>query len=206
MMLLAILTTLFLPDVQAAKVHSVEGQVWVTRQDKREPLKTGADVWADDRVQTDRNANAILLLAPTVGVKLNPESEVLLKQTGAGFWEPELIRGGILSYVHNPQKKATSVYKLKTRSAVMGVRGTLFFAQDKQAEPLFVCPCIGSVQISSLDGKSKTVVTSKAHDFPKTVAPSNDQMDNRLKPAPVGTDHTDAEAKILITAVTQQKN
>ena len=86
-------------------------------------------------------------------------------------------------------------HQIRTRTAIMGVRGTgVYFEADP--EETYFCTCYGVVDMrASSDPTSKATVSAKRHDEPKYIV-ANAAAGRRIRPAPF-KDHTDEELMIL---------
>ncbi len=90
-------------------------------------------------------------------VKIPPSSRVKILKS-AGEVELQLVRGRIFSKVKKSEVSDKSHFKIRSQSAVMGVRGTEFFASvDEQSHDLWMCVNEGKVEISS-EGTAKPIL------------------------------------------------
>lgn len=192
------------PTGMIGKVVKSGGAASRNFDQKSEPLKPGDFVYAGDTIESgngemlllaaDGTVRAALKLKPATRVKLEPATE------GGPGLRVELLRGGILSDVHNP-KKSPNAYEIRTKTATMGVRGTVFYAHE-MAGRLFLCTCAGEVGIKTADSGSEERIKSTHHDRPITLsAKSTGPLAERLKSAPMGEDHADSDAAELEKAL-----
>lgn len=185
-------------------VHSASEGALKTRGSVQSPLKPGDRLQAGDIVST-ASGSATLLLSDgklKTAIKLRPETSVRVFRELTGF-EAVLQRGGLLSDVHNPEKRAHAL-QIRTRTAVMGVRGTIFYTQELKGRPLFLCTCVGKVAVRAAGPKGagparkgppdEVVFESKHHDRPVTIQAGDSALGGRIQPAPMGDEHSDPEA------------
>ena len=162
-------------------------------------LVTGDPIYAGIRIDTG-SAGAILLLHEgtiQAALKLKPETALTIRAVAGGGIQTDLEHGMILSDVHNPDKRPTP-YIVRTRTAVMGVRGTVFFVKEEPGKDVFLCTCSGEVSVHT----GRTTATAETfkgthHDHPVLIHEGDGSLASRTSPAPMGSDHTDAEGAEL---------
>ncbi|HXH31456.1 MAG TPA: FecR family protein [Bacteriovoracaceae bacterium] len=74
----------------------------------------------------------------------------------------ELIKGVLFTY----KSKGESSLKVKTKNAVMGIRGTKFYVEEKDNET-YLCVCEGKVEISNEAGMELVSREEDVHVRPK---------------------------------------
>lgn len=116
-------------------------------------------------VTTAPNALLIFTLPDASLVKVNPNSQVRVESAGKQN-TLELLRGGVFSQVqkHDAQEagsKPTNHFRIKTKAAVMGVRGTEFFTSLEETSPsdpsVWMCVREGEVEVQKSKGEAVTV-------------------------------------------------
>ncbi len=188
----------------AGKIADLQGSAWRVEGSKREALKQDSPVFAGDVVKTDAASQATVLLANEAALLVKASSEIKIDHPGAKNWNLQLKSGSVLSSVKHFDDQPVK-FKLRTRSAIMGVRGTTFFARDEgKGKPMFFCPCEGKLEVGSTDGKSSETFTSKHHDAPRLIEDKGSKMGERLKTTPPGLDfgHSDEDGKKLSDLLT----
>lgn len=195
-LLLLIGAPVYAASPEVGKVVELTGTVQRLTRSGPEEVQSGSALFAGDRIRTEKGSRAILKLADDAAVLVKPDSEVVVLRNKDRTWTMELKRGAIYSHVHNPVKKK-DLYRVKTRSAVMGVRGTTFYVESPVDGPCFICACHGTVAIRSLDGKEEVLIKSAHHDAPRRIQKGRSLL-GRLQPAEKGQDHSDAEAAELL--------
>jgi hypothetical protein len=148
------------PAVRAenARLTHVHGDVRVERP-KKDPVdkaKAGTEFTAGDTVVTGPDSLAIATLPGGALTKLNAGTRLTAIRLAANDNEVKLESGGVFSQVR-AAKSARSVFRVRARSATMGVRGTEFFAAYGQESDVWMCVNEGSVEVISEDGKPVTV-------------------------------------------------
>ncbi len=131
------------PDTRAGTFKQVQGEVRLGRGDGR-AVQAGEAVRAGERIRTGQDGAASLVLKDGTVMVLGPDSTADLSQyqfnatTQEGNLLVELLQGsvrvvtGLLARV-NPER-----FKVKTPTAVVGVRGTDFIVEaNPRAEPLY---------------------------------------------------------------------
>jgi hypothetical protein len=180
------------------KVAEMKGKGFVLRDGNREALAPGAVVNENDVIETNSDGTATLVIqdgSVKSAVMIKPSSRIKLSGKPGQAVEIGLERGAVLSSVNTPDyKKRPQPFRVRTKSATMGVRGTVFFVKADVGAPTFVCTCIGKVHIEH-DKFGAMDIESKHHDAPKQI---QENAGNWLLPAPMGTDHADAEAGVLM--------
>ncbi len=120
---------------------------------------------------------------------LKAGTEAIVHKLPAGDWQLEMKRGSILANTGKNADKPAGRFSVKTRAAVMGVRGTTFFVRDDQASPLFFCPCEGKIEVTSTASKKSQWVASKHHESRAYVDPTT----GNLTPTTDAEGHSDEE-------------
>ena len=163
------------------------------------PVNAGDPLRSGDRLEMGDEGSAILLLTQNgvrVALKLAPGTRLKIQSAGEDGVEANLESGSAMASVRNVNK-VPHAFRLRTRTAVIGIRGTVFFAKvAKDSNPDFFCPCSGEITVTGLDGESMEF-SSKHHDKPVTFAQGKGPLHERMKAAPMGTEHTDGDAKEL---------
>lgn len=147
------------PNLALAKGQAI-GQVATLTGEARTTkgaLSIGDPVHVGDRIHTGKDTILRLLLDKDVAIQVGPETEFTIDRPAPRKLSIGLAAGMILSRARDLLKSGRQ-YELKTRDAVMGVRGTTFFVKKERNEPSFVCACNGKVAING------NVYTSQAHE------------------------------------------
>jgi hypothetical protein len=184
------------------------GYVYSSSDATASGLRKGTPVLLGTKIQTGGKSEATLVLSQgsvRTALLLKPGTSLQLKRLPGGDGiEADLSNGGVLADVHNP-KKVAHPFQIRTRTAVMGVRGTVFFvkAPRDHQQSVFVCTCAGEVAIAPAQGGEPVLVRSKHHDHPYEIRDGGSPIPSRLSPAPMGTDHADPDGAELERALGQ---
>ena len=165
-------------------------------------------VQSGDLVQTGEQGGATLLLTQgkiKAAVKLSAHSKLKLLPPGSepnsAQIEVSLLEGSLSVLVSNPEHQGRA-FRLSTRSASVGVRGTGFFMKAKDGQPSFLCACHGEIEIKSRG--DRLVLNSKHHDYSFKFSKIQGTLTGRLERAPMGEDHTDADGDELREAINRE--
>jgi hypothetical protein len=158
----------------------------------------GVLVAADATVTTGDSGVAVFvvgsdafLLRENSRLKLLPNKNSVASNNGvvgnseqiSGF----MLQSGALMSVFSP-----GVRKLRTPSAVVGIRGTGVYIEASQ-HMSYICTCYGTVKIDALDGaQNSEIITTTHHDSPRIIYADS----GKIKKAPM-VNHTDAELVLL---------
>lgn len=126
-----------------------------TKNDVKQILKIRGDVQVNgasaaqgqllgngDRITTADKSTCDLLIGTKDIVRIAPNSDVLFDSARFSF---TLQKGGILSVVQKLAKKKG--YRIKTPTAVVGVRGTTFFVSTEDGKEIYTCCCNGTIRL-----------------------------------------------------------
>ena len=177
---------------QIGEVVEVKGEVVRVMERSTKKLGVGEPIFEKDVLQTMKDSSAKIKLmdgkATAGAVLLKQNSKVKIEKPKS--IEINLSEGSLLSVFNRKKEEKSEPYRVKTRTAVIGVRGTTFYAQVEKGKEDYICPCQGQVSISTK--KSKELVSGVHHDFPKFVGD-----DGRVKETEVRQGHDDEEIASL---------
>ncbi|MBS1963866.1 MAG: FecR domain-containing protein [Bdellovibrionales bacterium] len=180
--------------LHGARVESAIGKSFEVRTsekgDVEVPLKRGSELPPGSRVHVGPKAGLTLRLGDDVVVVLRAESRVRLELRGGKDWAVALEEGALLSTVKNPRARPEH-FSVRTKSAVMGVRGTTFYARDRAGSPTYFCTCHGRIDVRGIDEKPIGIVEAKHHDSPTEI------VDGKLVKVAMDADHTDADVAAI---------
>lgn len=183
------------------QVASIEGEAWAKAPEAaaRKSLAPGDLLDDGTTVFTGPKSRLKLILPGDIALEVQPDSEFKLvrKTADSPDWGAHLRKGGILSVVRNPAKRPSHFY-VRTRSAAMGVRGTMFYVRSHEKEYDFFCDCMGSVTLQRPGDAKPQILNSRHHDVPKVVMIENGLIQEaHTVGAPL--DHTDEDLQALKT-------
>ncbi|USN46308.1 MAG: FecR domain-containing protein [Pseudobdellovibrionaceae bacterium] len=152
----------FSPWAEATRVHGVfrvvKGKVEVTssKSGQAKRARVGQKVYPGDKVSTGKDARAKIVMVDSNEIIVSPDSQVTLEKYE---YSPEndnkdvlldVIYGKVRSKVKQQYNGKTSQFRVKTRSAVAGVRGTDFFTSyDAKTELTRVVTFAGRVEFGA---------------------------------------------------------
>lgn len=120
-------------DVGQVKVS--KGMVQIERAGARQPAKVGMGIQASDVIVTGADGSAGITFTDNSLVSVGPGSVFVIDKysfdttTHAGEFEGSLKKGKLAAVSGKMVKQSPESMKIRTPSAVMGVRGTEFVVQ-----------------------------------------------------------------------------
>jgi hypothetical protein len=165
---------------------------------RNQDLAAGSAVWAGDHITTGGDSSARITLGNDIAIQVGPSSDIVIQHEVSKPWSLELVSGMVGSVIRKAVKGALSSepkFELHTGSAVMGVRGTMFFVKRLGPKKFFLCPCMGSLDVKVAGGKIQKTIVSKNHEFAQNIDES--EVTPKSSPAEMGTDHTDKDMNEL---------
>lgn len=146
-------------DVQEtpeAKIYFLIGEVSVNDQ----PAAIGQVLTENDKLTTGPESSMEMILGPQTGVQLRENSiaEVYYNPVG---WQLNVQRGAVLNLVERGTR-----YHLTSPSAVVAVRGTIYYTHVYSNTEQYICTCNGTIEID-YGNEIKTV--SSSHHTPYLV-------------------------------------
>ncbi len=108
-------------------ISFVEGDVEVIRGGQTLPAELGMAIQARDIVQTRPGGTADVSMNGKAGVRLLPETEAELSETGDSSMRVEVRSGNVI--LNLEKLPATSSFQLETPTAIASVRGTQFWGR-----------------------------------------------------------------------------
>jgi hypothetical protein len=119
----------------AGLIKVAKGDVYVERAGSRMPASVGTSVRASDVIVTGRDGSAGITFTDNSLVSVGPNSVFAIDKyrfdttTYAGEFEGNLRQGKLAAVSGKMVKQSPESMKIRTPSAVMGVRGTEFIVQ-----------------------------------------------------------------------------
>jgi len=138
-------------------VRFAKGKVYVNGK----KVVKGAPLNYQDRIVVGKKAHAIIAIKPGTIIKLKPKTILIIekparnKKKSFSLYSYILERGDIFVRAKNTKKNK---YQVKTKNAVMGVRGTTFFVSSaKKKKNVWMCVNEGEVEVRASE-KAKPVI------------------------------------------------
>ena len=164
-----------------ARLMQSRGTVTVEREARQVELPQGAPLYATDRVTTPAGGYAVLAFRDDTRLTLNSGTKVALTQYSFDATQPargsmlfNLISGGLRVATGLIAKAAPGQVKFQTKTATIGIRGTMFDLACGRAEPsdnpppadvsdqscdnsLFASTRLGEITLAGADGREITI-------------------------------------------------
>lgn len=194
----------FTSEAFSIRVVELNGKATLTEGNRIQALKK------DDWIEAEDGAKIAVALGSDItvakpgdfGIKAYASTifSIVSPKNQKEPWNVKLLQGAALVQVKNP-KHLKNHFRLSTRVATMGVRGTTFYVRDVEGKPVFFCPCKGEIQVSENTGnKSLKLFKSKHHDEPTDL--SEDAANKvSLSPTQQSPEHSDAEIESLLKLI-----
>lgn len=129
------------PAADAGQVKIARGAAWIERGGVRRPAEVGAKVQESDVIATGPDGAVGITFADDSLLSIGPSSTLVIEHfsfdptTQRGGFESTL-RGGTLSAVSGRlTRQSPEAMKVRTPSAILGVRGTEFLVRAGGAAP-----------------------------------------------------------------------
>lgn len=161
-------------------------------------LRPGSIIRKGGKVIVSEESSVVLALGKDVVTKLEANSSATMTTTSHDQkdWELNLLKGISTSAVRNPEKRPNH-FQVRNRTVTLGVRGTVFYTENLENKPIFLCTCHGSVSVLNDRGKQLELITTTHHDRPIELEEQAGSKILTVKTAPMGTGHTDADVQFL---------
>jgi hypothetical protein len=149
--------------VQVAKIYFLIGEVTVNGQ----PGTIGQILKENDIIATGSESRVEMILGDHSGVQLreNCQAEVLLQGSD---WQLNVQKGAILNIFARGRR-----YRLKSPTAVVAIRGTIFYTHVYSENDQYICACNGTIDI---DYGTETKRVSGTHHAPQIVKTRDTKM------------------------------
>lgn len=149
---LALLISPLFAHAYTAKITYLNGEVQVGSKERWSKASLNQKVAAGETVKTGKGATAILTTDDTSQLKLKENTELQLSDPAKN--EVFLQFGAVFSKI---KKAEETHFKVKTKTATMGVRGTQFYTSygegEKQKDDVWMCVNEGLVAVESENQK-----------------------------------------------------
>lgn len=142
-----------------AVVGAVQSPAWLARGDQRLPLVPGQELTNHDRIETGKNARAIVQLADGSAVKLGENALVSLnalgKREGTIFTAAVDVATGAFRLTTDALRKLQGKRAINVRvgTVTAGIRGTDIWGRSEE-ERDFVCLLEGHIVVTHASGQA----------------------------------------------------
>lgn len=162
-----------------ATVQEVKGEVWKVSRGKKQALKAGDTIRPGARLETGAKGTVVLVF-DEAAVAVDPKTQVELGGGTSAPGEVSVRQGGLQAVIRKAKEQADQDrFVIRSRAAVMGVRGTALYVQTSKDKPDFLCVCKGQVEVRSRSGQSSTTVQTTAHN-PTVIAEGDAEIESRI--------------------------
>ncbi len=171
-----------------ARIVQVQGEVTTGGA----ALKVGDPLQEGAILKSGAGAHALFVVGKKqAALRLNENSE--LKLGTAQNAEFQLVRGAVGAHIRKASL-GKKQFRMRTRAAVMGVRGTSFFVADREEKRIYFCPCEGKISVTSVAKGAELLgdFDSKAHDYESWLIPGEKPQVKPEKGKPM-IEHSDAQ-------------
>jgi len=140
LLLLITLTTMLFANI--GEVTALSGHAKLQRQNKISDIQKGAKIQQKDRINTAVRSKVQVILNDDTVITIGPESEYFFESyedNGNAEVMMKITRGFFKTVTGKIGKVAPQKFKIKTRAATIGVRGTQFMAYVTENEEHIGC-------------------------------------------------------------------
>ncbi|EDZ63766.1 hypothetical protein SMGD1_2118 [Sulfurimonas gotlandica GD1] len=120
---------------EAALVKKVKGSVSIEREGKELSVKVGTKLFEKDTIITESKSSVSLIFKDNTRISVGPNSKLLLEQylfnpdENQEAFVSNLSRGSIACVTGLISKINPKAFKVKVKTATMGIRGTHFIVK-----------------------------------------------------------------------------
>ncbi len=133
----------------------VRGTVTVERSGVQIQVLKNSEILENDIIRTSKKSFALIKFPSGTQIKVDPKSKLTVKNYIREF-NFNLDRGGTIFQV---KKRKDIFFKVNTRTASMGVRGTTFYInQSKNSDLSWACVKEGSIEVIHNKSNKKVIV------------------------------------------------
>ena len=139
LLLLTLCTTLLMASI--GKVSSLKGEATLSQKNVLTHVKRGSSIEENDLLSTAPSSRAQVILNDDTVITVGPNSEYLFEHysDGTSGVEMQLKRGFFKTVTGKIGKVAPERFKIKTKAATIGIRGTQFMAYVGREEERIGC-------------------------------------------------------------------
>ena len=124
----------------AGMIKTTAGGAWVERAGARTPARVGDTVRESDVIITGRDGSVGITFADNSRMSIGPNSVLAIDRfafdstTHAGAFDASLSKGTLGVVSGKLSRQSPDAMKVKTPTAILGVRGTHFFVRTGQTD------------------------------------------------------------------------
>ncbi|MCP4911776.1 MAG: FecR domain-containing protein [Oligoflexia bacterium] len=167
-----IMTLLLISNIQAQNIGKVlfsKGEVFFkkSKDSKATSVKKGLSFSDKSIFKTGKGALVVLALNSGSKIKVNQNSQLIVSKEASGLTKGSSFFEILKSKVRKNKKIK---YRVKTKHASMGVRGTQFFVSLGNKNDSWMCVNEGLVEVKSKDNKTVLVKEGEGVKVAQTVS------------------------------------
>jgi hypothetical protein len=142
-------------------IEYLEGQVAVNG----EPAQIGGEVESGDRITTGRNGLAEIVFDDRNLFRLRPQTTLTLTFDENQIRQADLEEGTFAAVFDKLRQvgQGQDSFRIRTPTAVGGVRGTTFFVQVEEPSSTYFCTCHGETHLSPFESNESYSVSATHH-------------------------------------------
>ncbi len=141
---------------KVASIRFVNGSAVLYRGSKELKVVKNLDVLEGDIITTKNKSFVMIKFPGTTSIKIDPNTSFEV-QKFIEEYQLKINHGGAIFKV---QKQKSQLFKVFTKTASMGVRGTIFYVnQSMENSNSWACVKEGSIEVSKNDSDLKQIVT-----------------------------------------------
>lgn len=170
--LIFLFPTIILANVSVAKITALKGSAQIEQGSQSRVAKLGADLFKNDKIITNSNAKVQVIFKDETIITIGKNSEFsvdeFISDGAASEVKLSLFKGAMRTITGKIGKANPSKFKVKTKTATIGIRGTNFVVVATPGSDMVACT-LGAITVT---GNSGTVEVSSG--FMTQIAPSGD--------------------------------
>ncbi len=176
LLVILLLVVSFAQASELASVMLIKGEA--TRANVKEPLKVGDKVYPGQVIYTGPKSFIRLKFSDGIALQAGADSELHVYKKVGEATLVDLVKGSLLSHIRREAKSNKEKYRVKTREAIMGVRGTTFYTHVPTGKkPIFLCTCDGKLAVKHR-GVERVVETTN-HQEPAFLGDTWEKVTNK---------------------------
>jgi hypothetical protein len=143
-------------DKAIGKIVTSRGSVKAQTEGASRKLKSGSEIYAGETIDVDKSSKVQIKFTDGGVMNLIPSTQLRVDNYEYGAkdnqFSAELIKGGFRALSGKISKKNPDAYSVKTPSATIGIRGTMFETNIVKEQTFFGCD-YGTISLLSTTGQ-----------------------------------------------------
>jgi hypothetical protein len=187
-------------SANVGEVVELSGDAYLIRDNYKVDIQTGDAIEQQDTIKTGDNANVSILFSDKTRLTVGSNSQFRIEKYLFNKKEPDIklkaVKGFFKILTGGISKVAKHRFKLKTRNATIGIRGTEFIGVLDEKSDILACTK-GAISVSNSDGSQiveSGYITKVIGDFAPMPARAITDKDRALFESFLQSDQTADEA------------